>query len=125
MKILAHIKDLDARSFDAGCILEPEEMSLPWLEVEIGVEELPAEAIYYQLGGQTVGCCPSPAKHQERLTEIESWVASAGGLEQALLASPLLLELGPEIIDGWHRLCLARQRGARTVRALYVAQKLF
>ena len=124
MKILARIKDLDTRSFDAGCILEPEEMKLVWNEVEIGVEELPSEAIYYQLGGQTVSCCPSPAKHQERLAEIKSWVTSAGGLEQALIASPLLLELGPEIIDGWHRLCVARQLGATTVRALYVAQKL-
>jgi len=124
MKILALVNDLEARSFDASCILEPEEMKLPWVEVEIGVEELPAQVAYYQLGGQIVGCCNSPAQHQERLAEIKSWVMKVGGLEQALLTAPLLLELGPEIIDGWHRLCVARQLGAPTVRALYVAQKL-
>jgi hypothetical protein len=124
MKILAHIKDLDARSFEAGCILEPEEMKLAWSEVEISVEELPDEAAPATLSGWAWTCCHSFVEHQTRLEEIESWVTQVGGPELALIQAPLLLERGPVIIDGWHRLCVARKLGAKTVRALYVNQVL-
>ena len=95
-------------------------MKLAWLEVEVGVEELPTEAGLAALNGRTWPCCRSFEEHQTRLAAIESWVTQVGGLELALIQAPLLLEKGPMIIDGWHRLCVARHLGAKTVRALYV-----
>lgn len=51
-----------------------------------------------------------PAYEEMRLGKIRSWVASVGGMQAALAASPVLTVMKGHkliVVDGWHRLGLA------------------
>ena len=122
MKRLHAVADIDARSPDAGAILDDDEMGLRWVEVEIGVEELSP------MTENEIRCCRNDKEHADRIAVIESWARECGGIVPALVRLPLLLHRdksgGPDIVDGWHRLCVARRAGVFVVRALYVNKTL-
>ena len=119
MKVLCRVGDIGARTGDAGSILDDHEMRLRWVEAKIGVDEFPATQNR---------CCNSEADHTERIAAIDKWAHSCGGIGPALVQSPLPAhrsETGdPRILDGWHRLCVARRDGLATVRSFYVNRTL-
>lgn len=103
------VASIDARSEDAGCILDgddPEDGE--WFYAEVPQDWLPST--------------DSPLVDEEkRNVLILGWVdkSHAGDWLAALRKSPLLVLLGDkkqvDLLDGWHRLKLARQVGTSVI----------
>lgn len=120
-RILGPIADIDARSPDAASVLDGDETSLAWVEIEIPIVALPAP-------GSAARCCESAEEHTDRLASIARWAETHGGIAAALTDSPPLLRLGRPgdivILDGYHRIALARELGLAAVRACLTEEPL-
>ena len=114
MRVLGRVPDIGARTGDASSILDAREMRLRWVEAEIGVDEFPAAQNR---------CCRNDEEHAERVAAIDGWARPLGGIGPALVVSPLIAHRsandGPWVLDGRHRLCVARRDGLATVRSFY------
>ena len=93
------------RSPDAEFILEGEEFDLQWRFGEVPESLLPST-------GKLV--------REEDLPKIRKWVDTEynGDWRKAIASSPLLVIIhvqGVELLDGWHRLKLAREAGLKTI----------
>lgn len=92
---------LEGASGDAPYILEGEDYAMEWR-----VARVPIGAI------QDAGKAPEPDRLAERLRAIRA----SDGLERPIYQ--LLPSGGVKILDGWHRLQVAKERGETTVEAL-------
>jgi hypothetical protein len=99
-------EDLEKASGDTPYILEPEDFELEWR-----VARVPLSAI------DESSEAPEPAELANRLKSIRE----VGKLERPIYA---LRDSGQvEILDGWHRLQIAKERGQKTIEALVGAER--
>lgn len=112
--------DMDERSPDAGFILEPEDFDLDWRECSVPLEGF---CVTQTTRDEFLRSLPGSYKaNLERYETVLTWVSACGGIESALVESPMLVFIDDgELIldDGWHRLGVARfEYGATHARAL-------
>lgn len=134
------VPDIDARSPDAGSILETDEddvneFELPWRCCRVPVAEL-EDVLHRQKGlpltveldddGLPPGLPREDAEEERaRMAGIVAWFRECGGAALALDASPPLMRVAPAggltLLDGWHRLRAAVSCEALTEVSLLLA----
>jgi hypothetical protein len=109
------VADVAARSPDAEFILEGEEFDLPWTE-----EQCPLS--WFRFAGvgtlEDYSHLPLDKDDLERMETIEQWAQSRGGLSRALRESPILAWDDGTVLDGTHRLLVAKRHGLRAATTL-------
>jgi hypothetical protein len=124
------IDDVYARSEDACCIfddgVEVDGVEVGWSDIVWRECQIPVSAFGFPLASldDHLGSLRNTTAEEQRQRGrgIADWVDGAGGIEQALATSPLLVTLRAGVLqieDGYHRLGVAVfVHGATTVRAL-------
>jgi hypothetical protein len=100
---------------DLEFVIWDEEQDFIWKFVELPIDAVGADLSF----APTNGCLPQD--EDERFATIRTWM-EINGVEKALRASPPIARMtdeeGLELVDGRHRLALARHYGITSVRFL-------
>ena len=117
------VPDIDARSPDAGAILEAEEFDLPWVLALVTFDDLLNSGCYYwylRARDANPGIFSPPLRSTtaEERAVVTAWVEEDPKLQRA---PPLFLfgrDAGLHLLDGSLRLIEAKSRGAQEVYIL-------
>ena len=111
------VEDIWDRSEDADAILEDDEFAWTWIEVMLPIDALP------QIGPDYYATLTKEdlAAERARNLAIRQWMMEVGAPSAALHESPVLVAWDGErltLLDGGHRLMVAKELGATTTTAL-------